>query len=227
MLCHFAVLAGDSSTSSVLSREIEAASADLFRLVKFNGHDSMLAKKLATLPLVPQVRSVLALGERNSASRAAVQWATVGLLLPHDVGASKEEGSTRPSARRAVQALNSIEDEVRHEDVDYGRISNLLALWCAGLTDLDDGWANDPEAKGLVRDTVRVRDLVRENPDDPATSEVKGRLQLCHHIVHLHVQAATDREQRTRMTGKGLEVGAQGQARLSFGRGEVEEVEEE
>jgi hypothetical protein len=226
MLCHLAVLAGDSSTSSALSREIEAASADLFKLVfKVDGHDNMIAKELASLPLVPQVRSVLALGQRNSATRAGVRWATIGLLHP-DNGEADEKDGGRPSAHRAVDALNRIEDEIRSKDADYGRISNLLALWCAGLTDLDDGWANDEEAGWLVSDAVRVRDLVHEDPDDPATSEVKGRLQLCHHILHLHVQAAAARVQRARLVGKGLEVGKQGQTRLSFGRGGDEEDEE-
>ncbi|BEI81428.1 hypothetical protein CcaverHIS002_0205880 [Cutaneotrichosporon cavernicola] len=221
MLCHLAVLASDSSTSSALSRQIEAATADLFNLVlKENPHDNMIAEELASLELAPQVRSVLALGQRNSASRAAVRWTTIGLLLANDEDAVKKEGGARPIAHRVLQGLYRIEDEIRSENADYGRISNLLALWCAGLTDLDDGWSNDPEAAWVVRESLRLRDLVRDDPDDPATSEVKGRLQLTHHIVSLHVQAATDRERRARIAGKGLEVGVHGQTRLSFGRGE-------
>ncbi|BEJ12124.1 hypothetical protein CspHIS471_0205840 [Cutaneotrichosporon sp. HIS471] len=228
MLCDLAVLASDSSTSSALSRQIEAATAELFKLVlKENRHDNMIAKELASLELAPQVRSILALGQRNSASRAAVRWTTIGLLLANDEEAVKKEGGARPIAHRVLQGLYRIEDEIRSENADYGRISNLLALWCAGLTDLDDGWSNDPEAAWVVRESLRLRDLVRDDPDDPATSEVKGRLQLTHHIVSLHVRAATDRERRARIAGKGLEVGVRGQTRLSFGRGEGEQSDGE
>ncbi|GMK54642.1 hypothetical protein CspeluHIS016_0112280 [Cutaneotrichosporon spelunceum] len=227
MLCHLAVLAGDSSTSPTLQRQIEAATTDLFELVfKEIRHVSMIAKELASLELARQVRSVLALGQRTDASRAAVRWATTGMLLPNYTQAIEEEGETRPSVHRVLQGLDRIEDEIRSENADYGHVSNLLALWCAGLTDLDDGWANVPEIKVLVRDTLRLRDLVRESPDDPATSEVKARLQLIHHIVKLHVQAATDREERARIVGKGLEVGERGQTRLSFGRGDGEQSDE-
>lgn len=216
ILCHLAVLAGDSSTSSTLLRQISATAADLFSLVLKDGrHDGMLAKELSSEPLVPQVRAVLALGQRNSATRAAVRWATTGLLLPTT---TLDNTMSRPSAYWVVQGLNRIEDEINSVDPDFSRISNLLALWSAGMTDLDDGWANDSEARELVSDIVRVRDLVRENADDPATSEVKGRLQLYHHIVNLHVQAATHRGNSARMAGKGLEVGMRGQTRLSFGR---------
>lgn len=221
ILCHLAVLAGDSSTSSGLSRQIAAAAADLFKsAIKDGSHDSMLARELASHPLVPQVRAILALGQRNSATRAAVRWAATGLLLPDTIG--KWSGS-RPSGELMLHGLESIEDEIRAEGADpehanFERISNLVALWCAGLTDLDDGWASEPEARILVRNIVRVRDLVRDNADDPATSEVKGRLQLYHHIVNLHIQAAMGRGLRARIAGKGLEMGEREQTRLSFGR---------
>ncbi|CAK9786493.1 unnamed protein product [Cutaneotrichosporon oleaginosum] len=227
MLCHLSILASDSSTSAALRREIEATSAVLFEAAsKSDEYSHMIAKRLTSLPLVPQVRALHTLGQRNSATRAAVRWVAASLLLPEDLEDATDGNLERPSVHHIVQALNCIEDEIRSEDAEYGRISNLLALWCAGLTDIDDGWARDPEAKLLVQDTVRVRDLVRENPEDPATSEVKGRLQLFHHIVNLHVQAATDREQRARVASMGLEVGKMGQTRLSFGLGESKDNEE-
>lgn len=175
----------------------------------------MLARELASQPLVPQVKALLAFGQRNAATRAAVRWAAIGLLLPGDNSTSP---GTRPSVDLVIKALYRIEDEISSEDVDFSRIANLVALWSTLLTDLDDGWAGHPDAKELVGDIVRVRNRVREDADDAAIREVKARLHQYYHIVNLHVQTATERAQRERLSGKGLEMGVRGQARLSFGR---------
>lgn len=174
----------------------------------------MLARELASHPLVPQVKALLVFGQRNAATRAAVRWAAIGLLLPVANSAS----GTRPSVDLVIKALYRIEDEISSEDVDFSRIANLVALWSTLLTDLDDGWAGHPDAKELVGDIVRVRNQVREDADDAAIREVKARLHQYYHIVNLHVQTATERAQRERLSGKGLEMGVRGQARLSFGR---------
>lgn len=106
---------------------------------------------------------------------------------------------------------------------DYASLSRDIALWSSAASDIPAliEAASPPERPHpleLLTSLTILRNSIRDTDQDVDTSAIKTRLHQLGEIIRWKSEHVATVKKKRRLEGKGLELGLNGQTKLSLGR---------